>query len=62
MESKNPKVVKTKNVRTIFLSKCAVCGNKKSTFIKEQKSCELLSSSGIKTLLSKITLVRPLLF
>ena len=46
----------------MFLSKCAVCGSKKTKFIKEQKACELLSSSGIKTLLSKITLVRPLLF
>ena len=49
-------------MRTMFLSKCAVCGSKKRTFIKEQKACELLSSSGIKTLLSKITLVRPRLF
>ena len=49
-------------MRTMFLSKCAVCGSKKTKFIKEQKACELLSSSGIKTLLSKITLVRPRLF
>ena len=44
----------------MFLSKYAVRASKK--FIKEQKACELLSSLGIKTLLSKITLVRPLLF
>ena len=31
-------------------SKCAVCGNKKSKFIKEQVK-ELLSSLGIKTLI-----------
>ena len=32
-ESKNPKVVKTKNGRTMLLSKYVVCDNK---FIKEQ--------------------------
>ena len=34
-ESKNPKVVKTKNRGIIFLSKCAVCDSKKSKFIKK---------------------------
>ena len=29
-ESKNPKVAKTKNVRIMLLSKCAVCDSKKS--------------------------------
>ena len=29
-ESKNPKVVRTKNGRIILLSKCAVCDSKKS--------------------------------
>ena len=41
-------------------SKCAVCGNKKSKFIKEQVK-ELLSSLGIKTLLSKVTLLGDIL-
>ena len=35
MESKNPKVVQTKNGRIMSLSKCAVCNIKKPRFIKE---------------------------
>ena len=53
-ESKNPKVAKTKNGRTILLSKCAVCGSKKTKFIKQEEPNGLLSSLGIKTLISKI--------
>ena len=34
-ESKNPKVVKTKNGRIKLLSKCAVCESKKSKLIKK---------------------------
>ena len=34
-ESKNPKVVRTKNGRINLLSKCAMCDTKKSIFIKE---------------------------
>ena len=37
-ESKNPKVVKTKNGRIMLLSTCAVCDSKKSKFIKEQEA------------------------
>ena len=47
-ESKNSKVVKTKNGRTMLLSKCAVCDIKKSKLIKEEKASGLLSSLGIK--------------
>ena len=47
-ESKNSKVVKTKNGRTMLLSKCAVCDIKKSKFIKKEKASGLLSSLGIK--------------
>ena len=46
----------------MLLSKCAVCDSKKSKFIKEQEASGLLSSLGIKTPLSKISLVGPLLF
>ena len=46
----------------MLLSKCAVCDSKKSKFIKEQEASGLLSSLGIKTPLSKIPLVGPLLF
>ena len=61
-ESRNPKVARTKNERIMLLSKCKVCDTKKSKFIKEQESGRLLSSLGIKTILSKIPLVGPLLF
>ena len=61
-ESKNPKVARTKNGRIMFLSKCTVCYSKKPKFIKQQKASGLLSSLGIKTPLSKIPLVGPLLF
>ena len=60
-ESKNPKVARTKN-RRMFLSKCAMCGSKKSKLIKQQETSGLLSSLGIKTPLSIISLVGPLLF
>ena len=68
IESKNPKVVKTKRGGIILLSKCAVCHNKKFKkfkkikFIKEQEASGLLSRLEIKTHLSKIPLVGPLLF
>ena len=61
-ESKNPKVVKTKNQRIMLSSKCAVCDSKKSKFIKEQEVPGLLSSLGIKKPSSKVPLVGPLLF
>ena len=61
-ESKNPKVVRTKNGRIMLLSKCAMCDSKKSKFIKEQEASGLLISLGIKTPLSKIPLVSPLVF
>ena len=60
-EKKNPKVVKTTNERITLLSKCAVCDSKKLKFIKEEEPSGLLSSLGIKTPLSKISLVGPLL-
>ena len=37
-----------------MLSKCVICDNKKSRFIKEQEAKGLLSNPGIKTPLSKI--------
>ena len=46
----------------MFLLKCEVCDSKKSKFLKEQKASGLLSSLEIKTPLSKISLVSPLLF
>ena len=60
-ESKNPKVVKTKNERIMLLSKCTICDSKKSKFIKDPEASALISSLGIKTSLSKIPLVGFLL-
>ena len=37
-ESKNPKVVRTKNERIMILSKCSVCNSKKWKFLKEQEA------------------------
>ena len=43
-ESKNRKVVKTKNRRTMLLSKCSACNSKKSKFPKEREARGLLSN------------------
>ena len=61
-ESINPRVCKTNNGKTMMLSKCAVCGNKKSKFIKEQQAKGLLSNLGVKTPLNKIPLLGDILF
>ena len=41
-------------------SNCAICGRKKSRFIKEQQAKGLLSNLGIKTPLSKVPLLNIL--
>ena len=56
----DPKMFKTKNNRLLMQSKCSVCNNKKSRFIKEQDAKGLLSNLGIKTPLSKIPLLNIL--
>ena len=43
-------------------SKCAVCGIKKSRFVKEQEAKGLLQSLGLKTPLNKIPLLGDILF
>ena len=60
-ESKNPKVLRTKNGKIMLLSKCVVCNSKKSKFIKDQEASGLLSSLRIKTSLNKIILLGSLL-
>ena len=54
------KMFRTKNNRLVMLSKCSVCGIKKSRFIKNQEAKYILSNLGIKTLLSKISLLNIL--
>ena len=61
-ESIDPKVSATSNGRIMILSKCAICGSKKSKFIKKQEAKALLSNLGIKTPLSKIPLLGDVLF
>ena len=50
-------VIETKNGRLALSSKFAVCGSKKSRFMKEQETKGLLSNLGIKIPLSKIPLL-----
>ena len=39
-KSINPRVSKTKNGKTMILSKCGICDSKKSRFIKKQEANE----------------------
>ena len=59
-ENTNLKIVKSKNNRSMIQSNCAICGSKKSRFIKEQQAKGLLSNLGIKILLSKVPLLNIL--
>ena len=57
-ESINPKILKT---TMMILSTCAICGSKKSKFIKEQQAKRLLSNSGLRTPLNKIPVLGDIL-
>ena len=46
----------------IMLSKCAVCGDRKSKFSREQEAKGLLNDLVIRKLLSKIPILRDILF
>ena len=56
----DPKNSQTKNNRLVMQSKCSVCKNKKSRFVKEQDAKDLLSNLGINTPFSKIPLLNVL--
>ena len=58
-KSINPKIVRNRQNRQIQAN-CAVCGSKKSKFIKEHQAMGLLSNLGIKTPLSKLPLLNIL--
>ena len=45
----------------MILSKCAICGSKKSKFIKKQEAKGLLSNLGFRMPLSKIPLFGDIL-
>ena len=61
-ENINPEVLSTSNGRVMILSKCAICGSKKSRYIKNQEAKGLLSNLGIKTSLSKVPILGDILF
>ena len=59
-ENKIPKVFKIKNGRLILKSVCSVCNNEKSRFVCKNERSGLLSSLGIRTPLSKVSLLNVL--
>ena len=61
-KSINPRVSKTNNGKTMILSKSAICGSKKSRFIKKQKASGILSNLGLKPPLNKIPLLGDIFF
>ena len=61
-ENINPKISASSNGRIRILSKCAICGSKKSKFIKHQEAKGLLSKLGIKTPLSEVPVLGDILF
>ena len=61
-ESIDPNISATSNGKTMILSKCAICGIKKSKFNKKQEAKGLLSNLGIRTPLSQIPLLGDILF
>ena len=61
-ENINPKFSKTRNGRTMVLSKYAISGNKKSRLIKNQEAKRLLSNLGIRAPLSKVPILGEILF
>ena len=56
----NPRIVISKNNRSMIQSNCAICNSKKSRFIKEHQASGLLSNLGIKTPLNKVPLLNIL--
>ena len=61
-ENIDPKISSTSNGKAVILSKCAICGSKKSRFTKNQEAKGLLSELDIKTLLSKVPILGDNLF
>ena len=59
-KSANPKIVKSRNNRSMIKSNCAIGNSKKSRFITEQQAKGLFSNLGIKTPLNKVPLLNIL--
>ena len=56
----NPRIVRNKHNRSVIQSNCTICNRKKSRFIKEHQASGLLGNLGIKTPLSKVSLLNIL--
>ena len=61
-ENIDSKILSTSNGKSMILSKCAICGSKKSRFIRNQEAKGLLSNLGIRTPLSKVPVLGDILF
>ena len=61
-ENIDPKVSNTSNDRKTILSKCEICHNKKSRFIKNQEGKGILSNLGVRTPLNKVIILGDILF
>ena len=61
-ENIDPKISSTSNGEAMILSNCAICGSKKSRFIKNQEAKGLLSKLGFKIPLSKVPILGDILF
>ena len=61
-ENINPEVWSTSNGKGMILSKCAICGSKKTRFIKNQEAKGLLSKLGIRIPLNKVPIQGDILF
>ena len=58
----NRRVSCTSNRKGMILSKCSICGNKKSRFIKNQEAQGLLSNLRLRTPLTKVPILGDTLF
>ena len=61
-EKINAKVSSTSNGKAMILSKCAICGSKKTRFIKNQETKGLLSELGTRIPLNKVPILGDILF
>ena len=61
-ENVDPEISSTSNGKAMILSKCAICGSKKSRFSKNQEAKRRLSNLGIRTPLSKVPTLGDILF
>ena len=59
-KNNNPKIIRNIQNRSMIQSNCAICGSKKSRFIKEQQAMGILRNLDIKTPLTKVPLLNIL--